>query len=159
MLMRKCFDSLKQEVDIGKTEKYSYYAAKYKSEAELKLKYFQMFAAFARTNVSKHNKNSILKSVSPSQQNQNVPAFLLLHSFKADQENQAWEDAAEPSKGTQAKGIWMSAESKEREATQNSLEGATQSEIEHSKQAYQLWQVHKQSKLADCIQEKTRYPQ
>jgi len=82
--MRKCFDSLKQVVDTGKTEKYSYYAAKYKSEAELKHKYFQMFAAFARTNVKNIH---IIRNVAIVKSSSQIKICLIC-TFKADQENQ-----------------------------------------------------------------------
>lgn len=39
-IMRKAFDELKKHSHADKTERYTYYAAKYKDETALKTKYF-----------------------------------------------------------------------------------------------------------------------
>ncbi|KAL4493070.1 hypothetical protein ABPG72_003155 [Tetrahymena utriculariae] len=81
-ILRKCFNELRDRLNDGKIDKYTYYAAKYKKEQALKEKYFQKFIQFSRNHRS--NRLKLERTQQTAQYNLKKIAFNHLKQLKTE---------------------------------------------------------------------------
>ncbi|KAL4441578.1 hypothetical protein ABPG74_021510 [Tetrahymena malaccensis] len=81
-ILRKCFNELRDRLNDGKIDKYTYYAAKYKKEQALKEKYFQKFIQFSRNHRS--NRLKLERTQQTAQNNLKKVAFNHLKQLKTE---------------------------------------------------------------------------